>query len=474
MHDIVVDMSKVYKGFSEFSRSSTIAPHQRVLSELLSQIEPINFRECAELDEDVKLTRKITVVISVDKVLEVATSNNWGLCTKNNFIYVFNGEYWQPLDADAFKTFLADAAIRLGVPILDAKYHLYRDELYRQFLSVSYLPAPETGKKVLINLLNGTFEITKDRQELRERRREDFLKYQLPFEYDPDASCPIFDKYLHRVVPDEDCQKVLAEYLGYIFTGDLKLEKALILYGSGANGKSVFFDIINALLGEENISSYSLQNLTKYDSYQRSQLQNKLLNYASEINGRLETSIFKQLVSGEPVEARQIYCEPFIMRDYAKLAFNCNELPKEVEQTDAFFRRFIIVPFDQTIPEDEQDPDLAKKIITSELSGVFNWILVGLRRLLSQKRFTQSKKIKEQVEKYRKESDSVAMFMDDEGYKPSINKFVLLKTMYENYKEFCLNSGYHSCSIQTMSGRLKKCNYDVEKKTKGVCVYAEK
>jgi putative DNA primase/helicase len=144
---------------------------------------------------------------------------------------------------------------------------------------------------------------------------------------------------------------ILAEYLGYIFTRSLKLEKALLLYGSGANGKSVFFDIINALLGPENTSNYSLQSLTSQNGYQRAELSNKLVNYGSEMNGKLEAYIFKQLVSGEPVEARHIYGHPFIMTRYAKLIFNCNELPKDVEQTHAFFRRFLIVPFNVTIPD---------------------------------------------------------------------------------------------------------------------------
>lgn len=127
----------------------------------------------------------------------------------------------------------------------------FKDELYKQFLSSSNLPTPEDKKNVLINLLNGTFEITEHKQELREERKEDFIKYQLPFEFNPSANYPLFDIYLKRVLPDTDCQKVLAEYLGYIFVNNLKLEKALILYGNGVNGKSVFFEIVNAMLIEE-------------------------------------------------------------------------------------------------------------------------------------------------------------------------------------------------------------------------------
>ena len=337
------------------------------------------------------------------------------------------------------------------------------------------MPTPERMAGItLINLQNGTFEISENGQTLREQRREDFLKYQLPFEYDPSARCPLFDKYLQRVLPDTDCRKVLAEYMGYIFTTGLKLEKAAILYGSGANGKSVFFEVVNALIGPDNICSYSLQNLTKYDSYQRAELSNKLLNYASEINGKLEASIFKQLVSGEPVEARQIYGRPFVMREYGKLMFNCNELPKEVENTNAFFRRFLIIPFDQTKPEKEQDPELAAKIIRDELSGVFNWMLEGLRRLLQQRKFTRSAMIREQVEDFRRESDSVAMFLDEGGYKPDPQSCMLLKDLFYDYRLFCYENGYTPCSLKTLSKRLKNAGYKTERRAPGYTVYIAK
>lgn len=468
-NDIQRNINTLEREYSPLSGSA-----KAVLNNLLGEVGKVDFHEKANIPEDGKISRKVYVVIVIDTILALAEKKNWGLATRNGFIYVFNGAYWQPMDAEDFKPFLAKAAIKMGVPILESKYHLFKDELYKQFLSESTLEPPTRGSRTLINVQNGTFEISEDRQKLREFDRNDFLKYQLPFAYNPDAKCPQFYNYLEKVLPDEGCRKVLAEYMGYVFINSLKLEKALILYGSGANGKSVFFEIINAILGTENICSYSLQNLTKYDSYQRAELTNKLLNYASEINGKLEASIFKQLVSGEPVEARQIFGRPFIMTDYAKLMFNCNELPKEVEQTNAFFRRFLIIPFDVTIPQAEQDPELAKKIIDSELSGVFNWILEGLKRLLIQKKFTVSEKVNDQIETYRRESDSVAMFIEDYSYKPSFNNYYTLKDVYGEYKAFSIDSGYKQVSAKTFSERLKSLGFTTERRTAGNILYALK
>lgn len=445
-----------------------------ILNSLLSHIRRIDFREKADLEENAKIPRKLYTVLTVEELIHVAEKNKWGLCTKNGFIYIFNGKFWSPITSEEFKPFLSKVAEKLGVPPFDARHFLFQDELYKQFLASANLPTPEGSEEVLINLKNGTFSIDGSCQELRDFNSADFLKYQLNFEYNPNATAPIFTEYLDRCVPDKECQMVLAESIGYVFIKNLKLEKALILYGSGANGKSVFFEIICALMGQENICSYSLSNLTKYDSYERAELSNKLLNYASEINGKLESSVFKQLVSGEPVQAREIYGKPFIMRDYAKLIFNCNELPKETEQTNAFFRRFLIVPFNVSIPESEQNPELAKIIIETELAGVFNWALAGLKRLLINKRFTPSTLIKEQISEYRKESDSVQSFLDEEGYEPSQVDTLFLKHIYADYKIFSNDNGYRCVSNKTFSGRLKQAGYIIEKTRDGRIVFAKK
>ncbi|MDA8910495.1 phage/plasmid primase, P4 family, partial [Crocinitomicaceae bacterium] len=348
----------------------------------------------------------------------------------------------------------------MGVAKFNARYFQFRELLYKQFLGAAYLPTPETDKDtVLINLQNGTFEINDKGTQLRPFDRSDFITYQLPFEYEPQATAPLFQKYLDEVLPDKDRQKVLAEYLGFVFikhgSNRLKEEKALILYGTGANGKSVFFEVVSALLGTENTSNYSLQSLTNENGYFRAKLANKLVNYGSEINGKLESSLFKQLVSGEPVEARLPYGQPFILKQYAKLIFNSNELPKDVEHTNAYFRRFLIIPFDVTIPLEKQDKILHVKIIEKELSGVFNWVLDGLNRLLEQKRFTHCEAIKQAVEQYKSQSDSVKMFIDENNYKNHATEYRLIKDLYNDYRVYCIEDGFKPVNKSNFIKRLK-------------------
>jgi len=341
---------------------------------------------------------------------------------------------------------------------MTARYHGFGEQLYKQFLDTASLPAPRTADRdlVLVNLWNGTFEIG-DTQRLRPSVADDFLTHQLPFAYEPSATAPRWQTFLDRVLPDATSQHVLAEYLGYVFVAPskLKLEKVLLLYGTGANGKSVFFEVITALLGPDNVSNYSLSSLTREPAYCRAHLATKLVNYASELNGKLEADTFKQLASGEPIEARLPYGQPFTLTDYAKLIFNCNELPTEVEHTHAFFRRFLIVPFGVTIPDSEQDKTLATTIIREELAGVFNWILTGLRRILAQKSFTDSEAVRQQLEAYKRQSDSVRLFLDEYTYKPSTTNWLPTQDVYREYRQFCVDDGYRPVARGKLVARLQ-------------------
>jgi putative DNA primase/helicase len=477
----------------ELKSKSEATPHAEILHQLIEQLCPLDFEALAfpqaitlreqlnkaapgsEQAKDIqrqldrlKLNLKHYLVLSIENALLFAEKNRWGLCKNHDFIYLYNGTFWAELDKETFQQFLGEAAEKMGVTKFSARFYQFREQLFKQFLATAYLPTPEYNKDtVLINLLNGTFEISPQGMKLRPFDRSDFLTYQLPFEYDPQAKAPLFEAYLNRVLPDPERQRVLAEYLGFVFikhgSNALKEEKALVLYGTGANGKSVFFEIVNALLGTDNVSSYSLQSLTNDNGYFRAKLANKLVNYASEINGNLEASIFKQLVSGEPVEARLPYGQPFILKHYAKLIFNCNDLPKDVEHTPAYFRRFLIIPFDVTIPPEEQDKNLHTKIIEKELSGVFNWVLQGLSRLLEQKKFSDCKAAQQAVEQYKIESNSVQMFLNDNQYQRSSANYMLIKNLYQEYRAFCIDDGMTPFKKTNFIKQLRALNLIVER-----------
>ncbi|MCY1720431.1 phage/plasmid primase, P4 family [Prolixibacteraceae bacterium Z1-6] len=425
-----------------------------VLDRLLKEIQPINVREYLKLPDDVDICQKHIIVATIKNQLQVASEKKWNLAKVYDYVYVFNGEFWQQLDKEDLKSFLGRAAVNMGFPDYDVRHYEFKDKLLRQFLSDAYLPAPPNQPdQVLINLENGTMEFSASGWKLRPFNPVDFMTYQLPFSYDPNAECPMFDKYLEEVQPDESSRKVLQEFAGYIFT-NLNLEKMLMLVGSGANGKSVFFNIISAIVGKQNILNYSLGMFGH--EYNRAKLTNVLLNYSSEKGTELNPDTLKALVSGEPLQTREPYGKPFTLTNKVRFIINANELPRETEQTKAYFRRYLIVPFDVTITEDQRDIDLADKIIENELSGVFNWLLKGLERILEQRQFTRSEKSEEALEDFRRKSDSVALFVEEFSLEQHKTEKTELVTIYKKYKEFCHDDGYKPLGKNNFSTRLEK------------------
>ncbi len=445
---------------------------------ILRNISRRDFKAEAEwLKEDKPLPLKHYIVLSIQFILEQAQELKLDIIFKNGAVYLFNKEYWETIEEKEFEFFLGEAALKLGVDKFDAKFYKFKEHLLKQFISEARLKSlqVENNQVTLINLRNGTFEISEESQQLREFRKEDFLTYQLPFAYDESAESPLFSKFLNEVLPEKELQLILSEYLGSIFISNevLKLEKALFLYGSGSNGKSVVFDIINALLGDENFSSYSLDSLTK-DKDSRAMIDDKLLNYCSETSTTIQSETFKKLVSREPIDARKLYKNSFIMKDYARLMFNANELPTDIEHNHSFFRRFLIIPFRITIKEEDQDRNLSTKIIAFDLPGVFMWILDGMKRLLQNKRMTSSSIVEDEVDRFKQESDSVLSFLDDSNYCTSFTEEVLVKDLYQAYKTYCLENSNRPCSNRTFRKRLENGGYEAKRRNSGWVVFAEK
>ncbi|MEO8947316.1 MAG: phage/plasmid primase, P4 family [Mucilaginibacter sp.] len=417
-----------------------------------------------EPDEDSKN------VIVMEGLLNVANDLGTGLIMTNSTSYFYNGHYWERIHVNVLANFLGSVAEKTGIPWLKARQHKMQDKLLKQFTTTAAFKEPEIKDgEIKINLLDGTYCINHNKEgelgELRTAKKEDFFKYQLPFGHDPRAQAKLFIKYLNQVLPDVSAQMVLMEYIAYIFT-KMKLEKTLFLYGLGANGKSVFFEIITALLGESNVSHYPMDRLLDPNGYTRAMIENKLVNYCPELGGIKDIQLFKRLSSGEPVDARLPYGEPFILKNYGKLIFNTNDLP-QAEQTEAFFRRPIIIHFNQTIPESERDINLAKKIIDTELSGIFNIVLKSLDRLVKQGGFTKSAFIDEQLLNYKKESNSVAQFLENEQWVKSSTNNIALKDFYPHYVFYCKHMGLIPVGSSKFSSRLRMLGYKVDKAKQG-------
>jgi putative DNA primase/helicase len=147
-------------------------------------------------------------------------------------------------------------------------------------------------------------------------------------------------------------------------------------------------------------------------------------------------------------------------------------LPSEVENTPAFFRRFLIVPFTQTIPSEERDPELAAKITATELSGVLNWVLAGLDRLLLQRGFSPCPAADAALARYEVDSDSVKQFISDVELTPSASHNMPFPDLYHEYRTSCIDGGLRPLGKVKFRQRLESAGFVTKKINRGTIVFA--
>ena len=222
------------------------------------------------------------------------------------------------------------------------------------------------------------------------------VTYYHPYDYNPKARCDRWMNFIHEVLPDKTSRMILQMFLGlgliqrgtaynpYEGKESSKIELCLLLIGTGANGKSVIFDVACNIFGKDRISKMDYADLTADgDEGMRGRypIRNAIFNWSSDSDpkkfGRKNTGMFKRLVSGEPVPMRKLGRDILEGNSIPYLIFNLNELPFPDDASLGFIRRLQYVSFDVTIPKERQDPELAGKIIERELSGVFNWVFRG-------------------------------------------------------------------------------------------------
>lgn len=352
---------------------------------------------------------------------------------------VYIGTHWVELPSQMYKDFIRDACRKAGLDEQQCSEPALVLGIAEQvaFMVSKSTETAKAGGKHLINMLNGTLEISTDGSvTLREHRLDDYLTYVLPYAYDRHATCDKWQAFLDQMLPEPESQKVLAEFIAYCLTRGIKLEKMLVLFGTGANGKSVVLDIITSLLGKDNVSCAMLSSLTT-DETVRAMLENKLVNISTENGTNVEPSAAKALISNEPIEIRHLYHDPRYMYDYAKLIGAYNVLPK-AENTQGYFRRFQILPFLVTISDKDADLHLTDKL-KEELPGIFNWVLEGLRRFIANShKLTESAVCNEALKKYVLSSDPVRLFLS-ERCETAPDATITAKALHDAYKQFCLD-----------------------------------
>lgn len=334
------------------------------------------------------------------EICQVAQHTGYPFVSINEEMFLFTGTNWDNVDSHTIKVFIKYAYGKLcGDSVAASKKDTINGLVSQLPYTAMILNVKQAVDK--INFQNGTLNL--NTMGLARHDWKDYFRYMLPYGYDPVADCPMFRRYLDEVMPEKKAQDVLAEYIGWLFIPELKLEKVLFLYGSGCNGKSVFVEIIEALVGKGNVSHESLSDLCgEYGANSRANLSGKLLNTCSDVApNAFAGDLFKRLASREPISMKTLYKDVITTDEYARMLFCLNELPRTNDISNGFYRRFLIAPFKIQIPKARIDPELSKKIIASELPGIMNWALEGRKRLVTDKKFTESPIMNRALEEYR-------------------------------------------------------------------------
>jgi putative DNA primase/helicase len=280
---------------------------------------------------------------------------------------------------------------------------------------------------------------------------------QLPVDWNPDAYHERADQFLDEVLPSPEARLLVEEMIGYVLLPDCRCEKAFLLTGGGGNGKSVFIHWLVTALGGDNVSAVTLQDLGG-SRFRLAAIVDKLANVFADLPSEAlkESGTFKALVSGDEMTAEHKFKTPFTFANRAKLIFSANELPYSPDATDAFFRRWGIIPFPRAFPEGDprRDPHLRQKLETPEARSYLLRLAVdGLKRLVENERFTDTPETKEALRQYRLQTDSVRLFVEEECVvAPDMR---MKRTyVYGAYEEWCKSTGLRAVSMPVFGRRL--------------------
>lgn len=246
---------------------------------------------------------------------------------------------------------------------------------------LSAAPADFDASPWLLNVDNGTIDLRTG--ELHPHRREDMITKVAPVAFDPDAAAPQWESFLDRIMASNaDLISYLQRFVGYALAGVTSEHVLAFLYGSGANGKSVFCNALTKVLGE--YATKAPQGLL----YERRNGDAHPTGIASLFGARFvlcpevkagqqfDEALVKDLVGEDAIMARRMH-EDFWSFTPTHTLFVCGNHKPVVKGSDSgIWRRIRLVPFEVTIPEAERDRHLLAKL-EAESAGVLAWAVRG-------------------------------------------------------------------------------------------------
>ncbi len=329
-------------------------------------------------------------------------------------------------------------------------------------------------QKRYLTMKNGLFDLNE--QTLIPHTPEIFTANPLPYDFDPDATCDLWIKFLEDVLlSDQSTITFVQQAVGYCFLKEILTPALFLLIGEGSNGKSVFVNTIQNLFGNENVSNISLNQLS--NEYYTLKLFGKMVNLSSETphKKQINTDLVKAAVAGDWISGRLPYEPPTSFKPYAKHFLSMNTIPKIDDLSHGWDRRIYPIDFKKTFTKKEMDVHLTNKL-SKELSGIFNWALLGYKNLRDKEyEFIESASIDKAKENYKNQSNSVFNFINETLVKGEQDDVIMMKNLYDAYKDFCNSEGEKIILTKSEFKKvLKDSGYTIENSSRhnnSVCVF---
>ena len=308
----------------------------------------------------------------------------------------------------------------------------------------------------LVCVANGIVDLTTGK--MMPHSPDYFFRSKLPAAFDPEAKCPKFEKFLSEILDGNDALTI-QEMFGYCLYRSYPIAAIFMHVGSGSNGKSTLLSVLRRWLGEKNVATYTMQSLIE-DRFAVANLRGKLANIFPDLSDAhiFHTAMLKAITGNDAITARQMHvqkAESFI--SYAKLIYSTNRPPVIDDPSNAMWRRIIEVDYRHTFVENAswQDTLIREMTTPEEMSGILNWAIEGLRRLVQQRQFSNAAELEERRKAYLKKAKSTFAFIQDAIEPGSPEDYIEKAAVYTTYMAYCRQYGYFMLSQEALHKELK-------------------
>ena len=268
------------------------------------------------------------------------------------------------------------------------------------------------------------------------------------FIYDKAAECPTWKMFLLQIFnKDSELIRFIQKACGYALSGDVSEQCLFILWGTGANGKSTFLNVLLHLFGDYACSTM-IETFMKKNSEQSNdlaRLKGLRLVTTSEIEQgkQISESLIKSVTGEDALTARFLYGEYFSFKPTFKIFMATNHKPKIRGADNGIWRRIKMIPFTVTIPPEQRDKKLTEKLI-AENCGILNWLIQGYAMWRKEGLSEEPKVIRDANAEYRMDMDVVGTFMNDCLEIDASMKWRLNNTLlYNTYIKWCNANNEH-------------------------------